>query len=117
MTFTRTHIVFYIDAQDGQDTCDTVAAFRFKVSLHVTLSILAYLATALAHLRADEYAHMGASRLLERAHTQKTAVPPDSKESKLPFNQEAKFRRPKIPSLNNPVHPESSEPELPHLPP
>ena len=114
MTFTRTHFVFYID---GQDACETVAAFRFKVSLHVTLSILAYLATALAHLRADEYAHTGASRLLERAYTRKTAVPPDSKESKLPFNQEARFRRPKIPYLSNPAPQESSEPELPHLPP
>ena len=29
-----------------------------KVSLHVALSMLAYLATALAHLQADDYAHM-----------------------------------------------------------
>ena len=35
----------------------------FKVSLHVALSMLAYLATALAHLQADDYAHMRHMRI------------------------------------------------------
>ena len=35
----------------------------FKVSLHVMLSMLAYLATALAHLQADDYAHMRHMRI------------------------------------------------------
>ncbi len=34
-----------------------------KVSLHVVLSTLAYLATALAHLQADDYAHMRHMRI------------------------------------------------------
>ena len=34
-----------------------------KVSLHVAMSILAYLATALAHLQADDYAHMRHMRI------------------------------------------------------
>lgn len=34
-----------------------------KVSLHVALSTLAYLATALAHLKADDYAHMRHMRI------------------------------------------------------
>ena len=35
----------------------------FKVSLHVAMSMLAYLATALAHLQADDYAHMRHMRI------------------------------------------------------
>ena len=35
----------------------------FKVSLHVMLSMLAYLATALAHLQANDYAHMRHMRI------------------------------------------------------
>ena len=35
----------------------------FKVSLHVLMSMLAYLATALAHLQADDYAHMRHMRI------------------------------------------------------
>ena len=34
-----------------------------KVSLHVAISTLAYLATALAHLQADDYAHMRHMRI------------------------------------------------------
>ena len=34
-----------------------------KVSLHVAMSTLAYLATALAHLKADDYAHMRHMRI------------------------------------------------------
>ena len=34
-----------------------------KVSLHVAMSMLAYLATALAHLQADDYAHMRHMRI------------------------------------------------------
>ena len=32
--------------------------FRNKVSLHAAISLLRYLATALAHLKADDYAHL-----------------------------------------------------------
>ena len=35
----------------------------YKVSLHVLMSILSYLATALAHLQADDYAHMRHMRI------------------------------------------------------
>ena len=35
----------------------------FKVSLHVMMSMLAYLATALAHLQADDYTHMRHMRI------------------------------------------------------
>ena len=35
----------------------------FKVSLHVMMSMLAYLATALAHLQADDYVHMRHMRI------------------------------------------------------
>ena len=34
-----------------------------KVSLHVAMSMLSYLATALAHLKADDYAHMRHMRI------------------------------------------------------
>ena len=34
-----------------------------KVSLHVAMSMLAYLATALAHLQADDYVHMRHMRI------------------------------------------------------
>ena len=34
-----------------------------KVSLHVAMSMLAYLATALAHLKADDYAHIRHMRI------------------------------------------------------
>ena len=35
----------------------------FQMSLHVALSVLTYLATALAHLQADDYAHMRHMRI------------------------------------------------------
>ena len=35
----------------------------YKVSLHVAMSMLSYLATALAHLKADDYAHMRHMRI------------------------------------------------------
>ena len=35
----------------------------YKVSLHVAMSMLSYLATALAHLQADDYAHMRHMRI------------------------------------------------------
>ena len=34
-----------------------------KVSLHTAMSMLSYLATALAHLKADDYAHMRHMRI------------------------------------------------------
>ena len=34
-----------------------------KVSLHAAMSMLSYLATALAHLKADDYAHMRHMRI------------------------------------------------------
>ena len=41
----------------------------FQMSLHVALSMLTYLATALAHLQADDYAHMRHMRIkLPKAH-------------------------------------------------
>ena len=35
----------------------------YKVSLHVAMSMLSYLATALAHLKADDYVHMRHMRI------------------------------------------------------
>ena len=48
-----------------------------KVSLHVVLSTLAYLATALAHLKADDYAHMRHMRIkLPKARRREPEQPP-----------------------------------------
>ncbi len=48
-----------------------------KVSLHGVLSTLAYLATALAHLKADDYAHMRHMRIkLPKARRREPEQPP-----------------------------------------
>ena len=50
-----------------------------KVSLHVAMSMLAYLATALAHLQADDYAHMRHMRIrLPEARERKHEKKPDA---------------------------------------
>ena len=49
----------------------------YKVSLHVAMSMLSYLATAMAHLKADDYAHMRHMRIRlpteERAEAKQVA--------------------------------------------
>ena len=48
----------------------------FQVPLHVLLSMLSYLATALAHLQADDYAHMRHMRIkLPRARLGRARKP------------------------------------------
>ncbi len=49
-----------------------------KVSLHVAMSVLSYLATALAHLKADDYAHMRHMRIkLPKEKTQQRQPAPE----------------------------------------
>ena len=47
-----------------------------KVSLHVAMSILTYLATALAHLKANDYAHLRHMRIRLPAATRTRAEQP-----------------------------------------
>ena len=50
----------------------------FQMSLHVAMSMLTYLATALAHLQADDYAHMRHMRIkLPRVRRVRTRKPPE----------------------------------------
>ena len=60
----RTVIERYFSSAKHSRLMDTHRYFNIsKVSLHVTMSILSYLATALAHLKADDYAHMKHMRI------------------------------------------------------
>ncbi len=50
----------------------------FQMSLHVLMSMLTYLATALAHLKADDYAHMRYMRIkLPKARRREPEQPPE----------------------------------------
>ena len=50
----------------------------FQMSLHVAMSMLSYLATALAHLQADDYAHMRHMRIkLPKAQRRELEQPPE----------------------------------------
>ena len=51
----------------------------YQMSLHVLLSMISYLATALAHLQADDYAHMRHMRVkLPKALRRKQEQPPET---------------------------------------
>ena len=60
----RTVIERFFSSDKHSRLMDTHRYFNIsKVSLHVAMSMLSYLATALAHLKADDYAHMRHMRI------------------------------------------------------
>ena len=60
----RTVIERYFSSAKHSRLMDTHRYLNiFKVSLHVAMSMLSYLSTALAHLKADDYAHMRHMRI------------------------------------------------------
>lgn len=60
----RTGIERYFSSAKHSRLMDKHRCFNeLKVSLHVAISILSYLATALAHLKADDYSHMRHMRI------------------------------------------------------
>ena len=60
----RTVIERYLSSSKYSRLMDTHRYFNIeKVSLHAAMSMLSYLATALAHLKADDYAHMRHMRI------------------------------------------------------
>ena len=69
----RTVIERYFSSAKHSRLLDTHRYLNiYKVSLHVAMSMLSYLATALAHLKADDYAHMRHMRIkLPKAREEK----------------------------------------------
>ena len=60
----RTTIERYFSSGKHSRLLDTHRSLNiYKVSLHVAMSMTGYLATALAHLKADDYAHMRHMRI------------------------------------------------------